>query len=125
MGLAKLGAVTLIKNEDDALVPQIVQLMDVPELADSRIQLLDGGNDQLVIPCQLPYQRVGVIGTINASFAEAVKFLDGLVIQVFTVHHEHHLVHLGDGGQYLGGFKRCEFFPSLWYARYNRISVWF
>ena len=74
-----------------------------PAVPSRQAALLDGGEDELCIFCELPDQRIGVVGDIYAVFFEAVKLLHGLVVEVFPVDHKKHLIDIIQ----LGSQTRC------------------
>ena len=88
MRLAKLAAVTLIKNEDEALVLYGPKTGSMLRFLDCHIQLLDRCDNHLCFITELTNQRLGVDGTVNAALLETIKFSHGLVIEVFPVDHK-------------------------------------
>lgn len=103
MQIAELGSVTFVKHQHDAPLED-----GVPRIAaDEDAQLLDGGdNDPAVRVVQLPGQHLDGIVAVGRAPFKAVIFLDGLVIQVASVHHEQHLVHVGEFRGKLGRLER-------------------
>lgn len=135
MILTKLGAVTLIEDEDDAFVAQRLQPFFVGGFAflfmllgffagfvQRQAQLLDGGDDHLVgivLGQQSSYKRFGVGVFFHTAFLKAVEFLTGLAVEVFAIHHEQTFfnvrVVLEQGGSLEGGqrFAAAEGLPGL------------
>ena len=126
--VAKLRAVALVKNEDDALVLQGRELLFVGEAAvfflllvalavvvQRQTQLLDGGDDDLVgvvVRQQAPHQGAGVGVFFNAAFLEAVEFFAGLAVQVFAVHHKEAFFNVWVVFEQGGRFERGERFAA-------------
>ena len=100
LGLTKLAAVALIKDEDHLLTVDRQVRFALHEV----VELLDGGHDDLVVLLfQVAPQPSRAIRSIYAVRREALVFLHGLVVQILAVHHEEHFV---DEIQ-LGGQARC------------------
>src|SRR5690554_3388436 len=86
---AKLAAVTFIEDEHNLLIVNSQLAFALHQV----IQLLNGGNDNLVIVfIQIALKAGGAVGTIHAIGREALIFLHGLIVKVFTVNHKEHLV---------------------------------
>ena len=57
------------------------------------VQLLDGGDDDLVIVfLQIPLECGGAVGAVHAVRREALVFLHRLEIQILAIHDEEHLI---------------------------------
>ena len=109
MGFSELATVAFVEDEDHTLVLEVFHGLGVALLADRRIELLERGDDELgVLVTELSDELAGVVGAVNAPFAETVEFPDGLVIEVLAVHHKDDLIDMGRLGQDLGGFERGE-----------------
>ena len=108
MCLAELTSVTFVEDEHDPLFLQMLQLFQVSGFGDRSVQLLNGSYDQFIVPGKLVDKRVCVVGAVDASFTEAVKFLGGLEVQIFSIHHENHFVNLRKICQNLGGLERSQ-----------------
>ena len=52
--------------------------------ADRGVEFLDSGDDELGVIGELLDKLCCVVGTVDASFGEAVEFCDRLVIKVFA-----------------------------------------
>ena len=94
--LTELAAMALIENEDHLLV--IDGKVAIPP--HQIVELLDGGdNDLVIVLLHVPLQTRRVLGAVDAIRREALVFLHRLVIEVFAIHHEEHLIdkiQLGD-----------------------------
>ena len=108
MCLSKMAAVAFIKDEDHALVPKLLHRLEVAFPADGCIELLKRGHNEGRIISKLPDQCAGTVGCINASFLEAVEFLDGLKIQVLAVNNKNHFLDIWALGQDLSGLEGRE-----------------
>ena len=91
--LAKLRAVALVEDEDHALpceaLPQLVESLVL--LVQGQAELLDGGDDDLVLVFvreHAPHQLAGVRVLLHAVLLKLVEFLARLLIQVLTVDYE-------------------------------------
>ena len=89
MHIAELAAVTFIEDNDHTLLIHIVTGIFLYEGS----KLLNGGNDDpgiRVFKLLLQNRSRGV--AVGGTFFKAVIFLHRLVVQVFPVDHEQHLV---------------------------------
>ena len=95
--VAELAAVALVEDDDHSFPIDRMCLL----LLDEGGQLLDGGDDDMgVVVLQLLFQNGGGGVAVGRSLLKAVVLLHGLVVQVLPVHHEQHLVDVGQlGGQ--------------------------
>ena len=66
----KLTSMAFIENEDYPFVFKQLHFRLMVFLADCRVQLLNGGNDEFCIICKLIDQRICIIRSIYAAFAE-------------------------------------------------------
>ena len=59
------------------------------------VEFLNGGDDDtvVVVPHLLGQNRCGFIGR-DAAFLELLIFANGLIVEVFTIHHKQHFVHI-------------------------------
>src|SRR5258708_37812894 len=106
MGIVELGGVVFVKNENDLFIFKVGYYFLMMLLADGRMQLLQGGNDQLPFWFgKLFYQVPGVAGGIHAIGRKLVKFFYGLVIEIAAVYAKDHFIYYRQPGQYLAGFK--------------------
>ena len=94
--LTELAAMALIKDEDHLLVVDGKVAIPPHQI----VELLDGGdNDLVIVLLHVPLQTRRVLGAVDAIRREALVFLHRLVIEVFAIHHEEHLIdkiQLGD-----------------------------
>ncbi len=101
MGFAELRAMAFVKDEHHAFVLHSLQRALEPVAGNRGVQLLDGGDDQLVVARQLLDQRTGIVRAVNRAITEMVEFLGGLIVQVAAVDDEDDFVHLGVLNQHL------------------------
>ena len=89
--LAELRTVAFVK--DDHHMPAIDRMLFL-FLAEG-VEFLNGGDDDtvVVIAHLLGQNRCGFIGR-DATFLEFLIFANGLIVEVFTVHHKQHFVHI-------------------------------
>lgn len=66
----------------------------IPLLADSGIQLLDGGNDNFGVTVQAFHQFVRIVRTVHRSRLECFIFRLRLRVKVMAVNYKHHLIHI-------------------------------
>lgn len=98
--LAKLRAVALVEDEDDAPVLEGFQLALVllfPAAAEGQAQLLDGCHNDFIglIGGEKPLHQFSGVGILlDAARLETVELLTGLTVEVFAIHHEDALVDL-------------------------------
>ena len=91
MHIAKLRTVALIKNDNHVIIKSLVALIALDEC----VEFLDGRNDNLSIwITQLLRQNPSTGITIRRTFLELVVFFHGLVVEVFAVNHEKHLINI-------------------------------
>ena len=111
MGLAELGAVALVEDEDHALVAEggeallegglavfLVGFVVFAGFVEGEAELLDGGDDDLVgvvVRDKAADKRGGVGVFLDAAFLEAVELFPGLAVEVFAVDDEEALVDVG------------------------------
>lgn len=97
MHVAKLAAMALVEDDDHPFPIDRMILL----LLDEGGQLLDGGNDDVgVVVLQLLFQNGGGSVAVGRPFLKAVVLLHSLVVQILPVHHEQHLIDVGQlGGQ--------------------------
>ncbi len=89
LGLAKLAAVALIKDEHHLLAVDGQVRLALHQV----VELLDGGDDDLVVVLfQVALQARRAVRAVDAVRREALVFLHGLVVQILAVHHEEHLI---------------------------------
>ena len=112
VGVAKLGAVAFVEDEDDALVAQGVDGVFVTVAADGGVELLDGGDDERRVVRHLLHQLAGVVGAVDAVGAEVVEFFRRLVVEVGAVDDKDHFVHVGQGGEDLRRLEAGERFAG-------------
>jgi len=111
VGLAELGAVTLVEDEDHALIAKRFEALFKGGPAvlftgfvvsagfvEGEAEFLDGGDDDLV--CVVVGDKAadkcgGVSVFFDAAFLEAVELLAGLSVEVFSVDDEETLVDVG------------------------------
>ena len=90
--IAELTAVALVKDDDDVLLIHRMTLV----LIDEGRELLDRGDyDPRVVVLQLLFQDRGRDIAVRGALFKAVIFLHRLVVEVFSVHDEQHLVNAG------------------------------
>ena len=106
--VAELAAVTLVENENDPLIPQLVHLGQILRPADGGVQLLQSRHDQLRVVGELLDELLCVVRAVDAAFAEAVELFDCLVIQILPVHAEDHFIDVGQAGNDLRRFEGCQ-----------------
>ena len=100
--LAKLAAVALVKNEHHLLAVN----GQVGLGAHQVVQLLDGGDDDLVVVfVQIALEARGAVRAVHAVGRKALVLLHGLVVQILAVHHKKHLVHKVQLGGQARGLK--------------------
>ncbi len=103
--IAKLAAVTFVENDDKMLPERRVSFV----FAHKNIEFLDRRDDD---PCvrvfHLPLQNGGAGVAVRRALFKAVVFLHRLIIQVFAVHDEQHLVDVRQLRRQLCGLERCE-----------------
>ena len=89
--LAELRTVALVK--DDHHMPAIDRMLFL-FLAEG-VEFLNGGDDDTVVVVAhlLGQNRCGFIGR-DATFLELLIFANGLIIQILSVHHKQHFVHI-------------------------------
>ena len=124
VGLAELGAVALVEDEDHALVAEGGELVAVLGSASLRAvlvalavfiqgetELLDGGDDDLVgvvVRDEAADERGGVGVFFDAAFLKAVELFAGLAVQVLAVDDEEALVDVGVELEQRGGLEGGE-----------------
>ena len=89
MGFTKLTAMTFIEDKHDFFIPKIVDVFAIFIGADGTIQLLQCGDDELVmLLIELIDQCFGIGGAIHAIGFEVVKLFGGLCIEIIAIDHE-------------------------------------
>ena len=112
--LSELGAVALVKNEDDALIPERHQLLLVVPFVGAiqgDAELLDGGDDDLVgvvIGEEAADEGGGVGVFLHAAFLEFVELLARLAVEILAIHDEEAFLDIWVVLQERGGFKGGE-----------------
>ena len=109
MHISELAAVALVKNDDDVLAKDGVPLV----LPHENIQLLNGGDDNFsarVLHLLLQHGGVGI--AVGRALFKAVVLLHGLVVQIFSVHHEEHLVDVRELRGQLGSLEGGQGFAA-------------
>ena len=90
--IAELTAVTLVKDDDDVLLIHRMTLIFI----DEGRELLDRGDDDpRVLVLELLFQNRGRGIAVRCALFKAVIFFHRLVVEVFSVHDEQHLVDVG------------------------------
>ena len=103
--ISELAAVTFVENDDKMLAEGRVALI----FAHENIELLDRRDDDPRIGVfHLPLQNGGAGVTVRRTFFKAVVFLHRLIIQVFAVYDEQHLVDIRQLRRQLCGLERRE-----------------
>ena len=103
--IAELAAVALVEDDDKMLTKGRVALI----FAHENIELLDRRDDDPRIGVfHLPLQNGGAGVTVRRTFFKAVVFLHRLIIQVFAVYDEQHLVDIRQLRRQLCGLERRE-----------------
>ena len=121
VGLAELGAVALVKDEDHALVAErfkalfegglavlVAGLVVFAGFVEGEAELLDGGDNDLVgvvVGDEATDKRGGVGVFLNAAFLEAVELFSGLAVEVFAVDDEEAFVDVGVEFEERGGLE--------------------
>src|SRR5680860_1077567 len=124
VGLAELGAVALVEDEDHALIAErveallegclavlLVGLVVLAGFVEGEAELLDGGDDDLVgviVGDEAADKRGGIGVFLDAAFLEAVELFAGLAVEVFAVDDEEALVDVGVEFEERGGLERGE-----------------
>ena len=96
--ISELAAVALVKDDNAVLAEHLVSFV----FRDKVVQLLDGRDDDLIrmiaaffVPVlKLSLQYSGRSVAVGRAFFEAVIFLHGLIVQIFSIHHKQNLVHI-------------------------------
>ena len=112
MHLPKLAAVTFIKN-DDAVFPKYLMPLIFRYKV---IQFLDGGDNDFVLVkaaffvliLQLSLQNFRRSIAVGRTFLKTIVLLHGLIVQIFSIHHKQHLVHIRQGRGKLCCFERSQ-----------------
>lgn len=105
--VAELRAVAFVENHHHLFLVELA--LRVP--LDVGSKLLDGGDDNLALRmADLPLQFFGGRVAVGRPLLEAVILFHGLVVEVFTVYHEKHLVDVGEFRGKLRGLERSERF---------------
>ena len=89
--LSELRTVALVK--DDHHMPAIDRMLFL--FLTEGVEFLNGGDDDTVVVVAhlLGQNRCGFIGR-DATFLELLIFANGLIVEVFTIHHKQHFVHI-------------------------------
>ena len=110
VAISEMASMTLIEYHHDARMTYFFYTTAIPQLADSCIKFLNGGNDNLRIAVQTLHQFVCVVGTVNGTRLKSLVFGLGLRVKVMTVYHEHNLVHVVQLRHKLGCLERSQGF---------------
>ena len=103
--ISELAAVALVEDDDKMLPERRVAFV----FAHKNIKLLDRRDDDpRVRVFHLPLQNGGAGVTVRRALFKAVVFLHRLIIQVFAVYDEQHLVDVRQLRRQLRGLERCE-----------------
>ena len=111
MRIAKLTAVTFIKDKHNFLVTQMRDFVQMLLFDNRIIEFLQCGDDEfrpLVIEFFDEVVRVG--GLIHAAFGKGIELPRGLKVQILSIHDKQHLMHLGHILDNLTGFERSQGF---------------
>ena len=114
--ISELAAVALIKNNDTMFVKDRMS----PVLGNKMIQLLYSGDDDFILAetaffvlvLQLPLQDFCGCVAVGSPLFETVVLLHGLIVQIFSVYHKQHLVHVRKRRRQLRRFKRGQGFSA-------------
>ncbi len=90
MHVTELGAVALVEDQDDVAAVNRMTLVG----ADERRELLDRSDDDLrarIFELLLQHGRRGV--RVCSTLLKAVVLAHGLIVEVFAIYNEQHLVH--------------------------------
>ena len=101
----EVASVALIEYHYDAGVAYGLNLGTVPRLADCGVELLDSRNDYLGIAMQPFYQFVRIVRAVHCTRFKGFIFRLGLCVEVVTVNHKHHLIHVVQFGSKLCGLE--------------------
>jgi hypothetical protein len=85
--------VTLIEDDDYMTIKNLVSVIFTYE----SIKLLDGSYNNVsirVFELILKFCSAGI--TICCSFLELIIFEHGLIIEILSIHHKEHLIHIGE-----------------------------
>ena len=101
--LSELASVALIENQHHFFLVDVA----IWVLLDKTRQLLNGSDDDLALATgylflQNACRRIAVSSTL----LEPVILSHGLIVQILPVHHEHHLINIGQLGGQLGSLER-------------------
>ena len=110
MGFAKLGTVALVKDKNNALIFEIFHDRFMRRFADSGIEFLDGGDDELAMACHLVDELAGTICSVYTVGAKEIKFSASLVVKVCPIDDEKNFVDFWEFDEDLGGFEAGEGF---------------
>ena len=103
--IPKLAAVALVEDNHNALVIDLMALV----LRHKGGELLNGGDDDPGVGVlQLLFQDGGGGVGVGRALLKAVVLLHGLVVQVFPVHHEQHLIYVRQQRGQPGGLETGE-----------------
>ena len=94
MAIPEMTTVTLIKNHYDARMTGSFNPVAIPSLADSGIEFLNGGDNNLGIALQSFHKFICVVGTIYRTRFKSLVFRLGLSIEIMAVNYEHHFIHI-------------------------------
>ena len=107
--ISELAAVAFVKNNDNVLVIDHVPFV----LRHKGGELLNGGDDNSCVRVlQLLFQNGGRGVGVGRPLFKAVILLHGLVVQVFPVHHEQHLIYVRQQRGQTGSFEAGEGFAG-------------
>lgn len=128
VGIAELGAVAFVEDDDEALAAEgfeEVGVGGVPALlafaiagavfVEGEAEFLDGGDDDFVgvVGGEEAADEGGGVGVFfDAARLEAVELFAGLAVEVFAVHDEEAFVDAGIGFEEGGGFEGGEGFAA-------------
>ena len=105
MHITKLTAVTLIKYQNNMLIPNRMHRI----FCDEDVQFLNGCNDDTRSGVfQLFLQNSSAFIPVGSSFFKAIIFPDCLIVQVFAVNHKKDLFNIGKIARKLRSFERSQ-----------------
>ena len=107
--VAELAAVALVEDDDHPFSIDRVDFL----FFDEGGQFLDGSYDDVgVVILQLLFQNGGGGVAVGCPLFKAVVLLHGLVVQIFSVHHEEHLVDVRELRGQLGSLEGGQGFAA-------------
>ena len=93
MRLSKLATMTLIEDENDALIFEIFHLFKVIFLADGAVEFLKGGDDEFGLIAKLRDEFARIVCAIDWAIGKGVKLFGGLNVKVFSIDHKDDFMH--------------------------------